>query len=1004
MSCLGNIIPLKGSALFVEEYKPRGRNNCIVIKTDFIYKVAQISDRHFKNILKLNMDNFPSLATHIVCEVEFGMCSVLCVEFYNQDSLEFISARAHDINPLMKSLQAVKGDLKLFEVFSDITGTKYETLETYMNWLKYLPQNMREGNIQPVPVNVTLIPVSSAQSATNLHSLSMNPGICERACNILDTYSMALKLDPVSLNSVAARNLVDNLQSYIQKSKEGACRKLGEILTEYRLGNANKSDLAIYISSIEKEAYSPVPSPPMIQFLDITDNGALLTLEPHQTGLLYEVRYAEADSEEWTMITTKDKEIKLEGLTPDTEYFIATRAAIDSEKHPQRNTKTFTTKNQPEIKPGAPEAFDVGYTSISIKWNAVNCSAEMYEVHYREDKDDQWKILVSPEPRIEVTNLTNGTSYRFKVRELFAHSWSNFSLESEAITTSTARVGAPGKPVVKCVGGGNLEVEWSCPSTEDSTIRLYEIQYKIQHTDEWHKVYTQNNEPKKAIRNLQIHGIVVARVRAWNEFESDPPFSSESDPVSTDPAYISAPGQPVANSTTDNSITLSWIKPNIGNPDGYRVEYKKHCEQSWLDIPSENESVHITDLAPDTDYVFQVKALRQQMPGPISPRSDVIRTYKTLGKPEHLECTDHTDTSIKVQWSRPQNEKGSIAYVVYYNKKSAKAWHREEVEEESLTINDLDVNSEYEISVEAIHCDGRKSGTCHSIEVLTKKYGLPLPGTPVVHQVTTTNLMVQWSFPDNVEVNFEVQYKAEDESSWQSVTASSKEKLLENLKLATSYIVKVRAVMDGKCSDFSDISHPVETGQENTTAPGKPELQVATEETLTIKWKSPDHGCVSAYKIHYKQVTTDENVWETAESSDGFFTITDLTPQRTYLVKVKPKDGPFSEVSEFTTKSATLSTPWIKRIYDISHDSFTVEWEWKRPSAGYTGDVKFHIEYKQANSETWKLDRKTGEKCARIQSLQPSTRYKVQIKAIDSYGYSNFSSTLDPVETAPISR
>ncbi|CAB1426558.1 unnamed protein product [Pleuronectes platessa] len=192
----------------------------------------------------------------------------------------------------------------------------------------------------------------------------------------------------------------------------------------------------------------------------------------------------------------------------------------------------------------------------------------------------------------------------------------------------------------------------------------------------------------------------------------------------------SKPESVKARDINHNSVTLKISPPRSGaeNITSYSVEYCVHGEDGWTQkTVSKDGDVTVSDLSPNTEYVFRCRAVTSVGVGPVNEVSGTIRTLP-CSPPGEPRVEPHS-SEITVSWQRPA-ELGQDVHVLSYIVEYAQAdnvgkaedlqWNQTMSESEEVIISELQLETEYVVRVT---CDCGGAGTSKesiSVNVCTK--------------------------------------------------------------------------------------------------------------------------------------------------------------------------------------------------------------------------------------------------------------------------------------------
>ncbi|KAL3981735.1 Fibronectin type III domain family protein [Acanthocheilonema viteae] len=151
-------------------------------------------------------------------------------------------------------------------------------------------------------------------------------------------------------------------------------------------------------------------------------------------------------------------------------------------------------------------------------------------------------------------------------------------------------------------------------------------------------------------------------------------------------AFPSAPGKPLLQNVTEDSVDLEWSVPErsgVASVNGYLLQYfSPEMGQTWFNVPDyiSGPRYHLRNLKSSHSYVFIVRAENSEGIGPPSPMSDAIQTKPQKEQNEREmtnedmdldtareriaseqlikldEATTVNATAVKLSWKRRRNE------------------------------------------------------------------------------------------------------------------------------------------------------------------------------------------------------------------------------------------------------------------------------------------------------------------------------------------------------------
>ncbi|KAL7386873.1 hypothetical protein ABVT39_015024 [Epinephelus coioides] len=179
----------------------------------------------------------------------------------------------------------------------------------------------------------------------------------------------------------------------------------------------------------------------------------------------------------------------------------------------------------------------------------------------------------------------------------------------------------------------------------------------------------------------------------------------------------SKPETVTATETNHNSVTLKISPPKFGaeNITSYSVEYCVSGDDGWKQkTASEAEGVTVSDLSPNTEYMFRCRAVTSAGVGPANEVSGSIKTLPCSppGKPQ----VEQYSSEISVSWEKPAEVGHNVhilSYIVEYAKKDNSLkeedlqWSQKTAGAERVIISGLQPETEYVVRV---RCDCGEAG------------------------------------------------------------------------------------------------------------------------------------------------------------------------------------------------------------------------------------------------------------------------------------------------------
>lgn len=396
----------------------------------------------------------------------------------------------------------------------------------------------------------------------------------------------------------------------------------------------------------------------------------------------------------------KDNFLEIQ-IVPGMEYTFTVKAiSPDGTMSPEA---TLQVRGESEKVKGL-QVTDVTDKSISLSWKSLTGASE-YTVEVYDESLGKWiSAGTTAYPKAEITNLSGGVAYKFRVCAVFDTADGKFTSEYSDVVTAGLK---PSK--VK-----NLDVD----SVTSTTVKLSWDKvkgakgYEIVMVDGYENI----SLGKVTATTCNLTGLTAGKeytfkVRAYVEGDVYGDFSSGIRATTLLPKVKNLK----TAKTSATSISLSWSK--VKNADKYVVEIYKNGKWTKYGKTLTGTSVTVKNLSSATTYKFRVRAYDSEN-GVYSEYSDTHSAKTRVAAVKSLKASSVKSASLKLSWTKL---KGAEGYVAYYSTDN-KTWKKiSSTTKTSITVKGLKAKKTYYFKVRGYsRTDGKAIYGSYSSVLKTK--------------------------------------------------------------------------------------------------------------------------------------------------------------------------------------------------------------------------------------------------------------------------------------------
>ena len=714
-------------------------------------------------------------------------------------------------------------------------------------------------------------------------------------------------------------------------------------------------------------------------------------------------------------------------------------------------TITVTDVTEAPGRPAAPSvsATSGSTTSLDVSWTApTNTGPDIdnYDLRYREGTSGSWTNGPQDQTGTSaaIGSLDAGTAYQVQVRATNAEGNSNWS-QSGSGTTSTPINNDPTFPsstaarsvAENTAAGQNVGAVLTATDSDGDTLT-----YTLEGTDAASFDIVTTADPAAQIRtktgvtyNHEVKSTYTVVVKADDG-------NSGTDTVTvtiTVTDVTEAPGRPAAPSVSatsgsTTSLDVSWTEPTNTGPDidNYDLRYREGTSGGWTNGPQNvtGTSAAIGSLDAGTAYQVQVRATNAEgnsdwsqsgsgttgtpsnnpptFPSSTAARSVAENTAAGQNVGAVLTATDSDGDTLT--YTLEGTDAASFALDTTTTAGSARIRTKA-----GVTYNH-EAKSSYTVVVKA---DDGNSGTDTVTVTITVTDVTEPPGRPAAPSVSTTagsttSLDVSWTAPANTGPDidtYDLRYREGTSGGWtngpQNVTGTSA--AIGSLDAGTAYQVQVRATNAEGDSDWSQ-SGSGTTGTPSNNPPTFPsstanrnvaENTAAGQNVGAVLTATDTDSDPLTYTLEGTDAASFALDTTTTAGSARIRTKAGVTynheAKSSYTVVVKADDG--NSGTDTVTVTITVTDvneppgrPAAPSVSATSGSTTSLDVSWTAPTNTGPPIDNYDLRYQKTTESNWTNgpQNQTGTSAA-IGSLDAGTAYRVQVRATNAEGDSNWS-------------
>uniref|UniRef100_A0A8C8D0G2 Sidekick cell adhesion molecule 2a n=1 Tax=Oncorhynchus tshawytscha TaxID=74940 RepID=A0A8C8D0G2_ONCTS len=456
-----------------------------------------------------------------------------------------------------------------------------------------------------------------------------------------------------------------------------------QVLAFTRIGDGRSSR-----PSILERTLDDVPGPPVgILFPEVRTGSVRLIWQPpaQPNGIIlaYQITHrrntSNSNAATVDVLSPSARQYTASGLKPESVYVFRLTAQTRKGWGEAAEALVVTTEKrarpQPASCPTVPQE-DVQARSVMLSWEPGSdglSPVRYYTVQYRELPDSNWTVhsaSVNHEASSYIVDsLKPFTSYQFRVKATNDIGDSEYSQESEAVTTlqdgkdiMEMRLTDSVPPAEKLINGVLLGFRVRYRELQYDRLRSFTIRTINSPASNW-------ADPDNSFRvspptDLSKHKRYEIRLSVYNAVGEGP----TSTPQEVFVGEAAPPQSVTIQSSTATQLDVTWSPPPLDSQNGDIQGYKIYFWEFQLQNETERLrtmflpelGVKIKNLTGYTTYMISVAAFNAAGDGPRSPPTRGRTQQAAPSRPSFLHFSELTTTSVNMSWGEPGQANGII--------------------------------------------------------------------------------------------------------------------------------------------------------------------------------------------------------------------------------------------------------------------------------------------------------------------------------------------------------
>ena len=496
-----------------------------------------------------------------------------------------------------------------------------------------------------------------------------------------------------------------------------------------------------------------------------------------------------------------------ESATPD----VVSNVGVDS---PNKLAYSASFAELPAAVPSVPLALTATPSSqtVALAWSLPasdgGSAITDYKIDYKLSNISAWTVFAhtaSTERTANITGLTNGTQYSFRISAVNAVGTGTATTPIRATPVAPIILTAPTSPrslaVYASFNGATLY--WATPSADGgSRVTGYRTEYSVDGGTTWTTSdVTAANRRSMSYTNLVGGVLHKFRVYAINAIgTSEASIAVEATPVA---ATVSSEPRFFNGFSSGTTAYLSWTRPLLNGGSAittYTTWMSSDAGATWSSAAVTNANVRnirINSLTYGVQHQFRVTA--SNAVGNSAPSSTLtlqLRGTGTPNPPSAIRATVDT-TSITLTWSAVVAKAAPITdYFIEYRADTATAWSTwDDGVSTAITTTLTNMTPDVPVSLRVKAVNTYGASPASAMVTVTPRSAATAPTAPLSVTATAgdTRVAVRWVTPTSSGGSVITAYTATSAPGGFTCTTSTNACVVTELTNGTSYTFTVTA-------------------------------------------------------------------------------------------------------------------------------------------------------------------------------------------------------------------